>query len=56
MRIGSESAADDLLSDIFENDGNSRQPNRLIPHFNLDSTKRKLQNKNLERQTINISG
>lgn len=57
VRFGSESAADDLLADIFENDGNNRQTNRLLlPSFNLDSTKRKAQNKNHETQTINISG
>jgi hypothetical protein len=57
VRIGSESAADDLLADIFENDGNGRPSTRLLlPSFNLDSAKRKLQSRNLERQTINISG
>ncbi|KAG5679301.1 hypothetical protein PVAND_008879 [Polypedilum vanderplanki] len=51
----SESAADDILADIFENDGNGgKTSNRLLQSFNLDS-KRK-QSKNLERQTINISG
>lgn len=53
----SESATDDAdLADIFENDGNGRQRSRLLPSFNLDSAKRKLQNKNFERQTINVSG
>jgi hypothetical protein len=51
----SESAADDILADIFENEGNGRTSNRLLQSFNLDSRK-KQQNKNLERQTINISG
>lgn len=57
VRIGSESAADDLLADIFENDGNGRPSTRLLlPSFNLDSAKRKLQSRNIERQTINLSG
>lgn len=51
----SESAADDILADIFENDGNGRTSNRLLQSFHLD-TKKKLHSRNLERQTINISG
>lgn len=51
----SESAADDILADIFENEGNSRTSNRLLQSFNLDS-KRKLHSRNVERQTVNISG
>lgn len=50
----SESAADDL-ADIFENDGNNRTSGRtLISQFALD--KRKLNNRNIDRQTINFSG
>lgn len=50
----SESAADDL-ADIFENEGNSRTSGRtLISQFALD--KRKLNNRNIERQPINFSG
>ena len=51
----SESAADDL-ADIFENEGNGRASGRtLLPiHFTLD--RRKHQNRNIERQTINLSG
>lgn len=50
----SESAADDILADIFENDGNGKG-NRILQTFHLDS-KRKLHSRNMERQTVNISG
>jgi len=51
----SESAADDL-ADIFENDTSSRSAGRSIFHsFAMDS-KRKLHSRNIERQTINLSG
>jgi hypothetical protein len=51
----SESAADDL-ADIFENESNSRTAGKtLLNPFTLDS-KRKLHSRNIERQTINISG
>lgn len=52
----SESAADDL-ADIFENEGNVRASGRtpLLPiHFTLD--RRKQQSRNIERQTVNLSG
>lgn len=52
----SESAADDL-ADIFETENNSRTSGRtnLLNTFTLDS-KRKLHSRNVERQTIDISG
>lgn len=51
----SESAADDL-ADIFENENNSRTSGRtLLNTFTLDP-KRRLHSRNVERQTINLSG
>jgi hypothetical protein len=51
----SESNADDL-ADIFENENNSKTTGRnILNTFTLDS-KRKLHSRNVERQTINLSG
>lgn len=51
----SESAADDL-ADIFENDVNTRTTGRnILSSFALDS-KRRLHSRNIERQTIDMSG
>lgn len=51
----SESAADDL-ADIFENDGNGKSTGRsILQTFTLDP-KRRLHSRNVERQTINLSG
>ncbi|CRK92792.1 CLUMA_CG006294, isoform A [Clunio marinus] len=52
----SESAADDL-ADIYENEGNGRSAVRtLLPSFSLDSKRRNILSRNIERQSVNISG
>ncbi|KAL7046361.1 hypothetical protein ACKWTF_002551 [Chironomus riparius] len=51
----SESNTEDILADVFENDGNPKTANRLLNTFNIDS-KRKLNKKNVKSQAINNSG
>lgn len=51
----SESNTEDILADVFENDGNPRTTNRLLNSFNIDS-KRRINKKNVKSQAINNSG